>query len=55
MRCERCGKATVVEIKMQVGEAELVFRRCGNCEEQRWEDHEGAVSLTDVLDLARAR
>ncbi len=53
MRCERCGKATVIEIRMQVGEAELTFRRCGNCEAQGWEDHDRSLSLPEVLDLAR--
>lgn len=55
MHCERCGKATVIEIRMQVAEQDITFRRCGNCEAQGWEDADGGLPLDRVLDLARAR
>jgi len=55
MRCARCSKSALVEIRMRVGERELTFRRCGRCEAQSWETADGAVPLTHVLDLARAR
>lgn len=53
MRCARCAKGSLVEIRMRVGESDLVFRRCGKCEAQGWEAAEGDVSLKRVLDLAR--
>jgi hypothetical protein len=53
MRCARCAKGSLVEIRMRVGESDLVFRRCGKCEAQGWESADGHVSLQRVLDLAR--
>lgn len=55
MRCERCGKSTVIEIKMQVAGEDLVFRRCGNCETQEWQNGEESLRLGEVLDIARMR
>ena len=41
MHCARCSKAAMVEIRMQVGERDLTFRRCGQCEAQSWETTDG--------------
>jgi hypothetical protein len=54
MQCSRCSKAAVVEIRMEVGGRELIFRRCHRCEAQSWESVDGPVALVNVLDLARA-
>ena len=53
MQCARCAKGHLVEIRMRIGEADVVFRRCGKCEAQAWEGAEGQLSLKRVLDLAR--
>ncbi len=53
MRCARCAKGNLVEIRMRIGEADVVFRRCGKCEAQGWEGIEGNLSLQRVLDMAR--
>jgi hypothetical protein len=54
MRCSSCAKGAVIEIRMQVGGSELLFRRCGRCESQSWESEEGHIPLTRVLELARS-
>lgn len=53
MHCDSCSKGALIEIRMQVGESHLTFRRCGNCEAQAWEGDEGRIPLTRVLELAR--
>jgi hypothetical protein len=54
MRCNTCGKPELVEIRMTVGGEELMFRRCGKCESQGWEGAGGSLTLSHVLDRARA-
>ena len=54
MRCNTCGKRELVEIRMTVGGEELMFRRCGKCESQGWEGAGGSLTLSHVLDRARA-
>jgi hypothetical protein len=54
MRCSTCGKRELVEIRMTVGGEELMFRRCGKCESQGWEGAGGTLTLSHVLDRARA-
>ncbi|HZJ27594.1 MAG TPA: hypothetical protein VFF40_11395 [Acidimicrobiia bacterium] len=53
MGCKTCGKQDLVEIQMTVGGEELMFRRCGNCETQRWDGADGSISLSHVLDRVR--
>ena len=53
MRCPRCDKASLVEIRMQIKERDVTFRRCGRCEAKYWESTEGELKLASVLDLAR--
>jgi hypothetical protein len=53
MRCPRCAKAELIEIRMHVAGSELTFRRCGGCERQTWESSEGQIPLDRVLELAR--
>jgi hypothetical protein len=55
MRCTTCSNGALVEIRMRVGSADVMFRRCGRCETQGWETGDRSVGLTDVLDLARVR
>jgi hypothetical protein len=38
---------------MRIGGREIVFRRCSKCEANAWESEEGALSLDNVLELAR--
>ena len=52
MRCDACTKGSLIEIRMQVKGEELTFRRCGRCEVQHWESHEGNIPLSKVLELA---
>ncbi len=52
MRCARCSKGTLIEIKMTVAGSDLTFRRCGRCENQVWESTDGALTLRSVLELA---
>jgi hypothetical protein len=54
MRCTRCSKGSLIEIRMTVAGEDLTFRRCGRCENQMWEGVDGPLPLTTVLDLARA-
>ena len=54
MRCDTCGKRELVEIRMTVAGEELMFRRCGKCESQGWEGAGGSLTLSHVLDRARA-
>ena len=55
MRCARCSKSELVEIRMRVGERDLLFRRCHRCETQSWETSDGPIALGHVLELARVR
>jgi hypothetical protein len=55
VRCPRCAKSTLVEIRMRIAEREVTFRRCGRCEAQSWETAEGPMPLGEVLELARVR
>ncbi|MFZ4515422.1 MAG: hypothetical protein ACOYN3_03850 [Acidimicrobiia bacterium] len=54
MCCTHCGSGDVVEIRMHVGNQDLMFRRCGHCEAQGWHTGEDEIDLTEVLDIARA-
>jgi hypothetical protein len=53
MRCATCAKQAMIEIRMRIGNEDVTFRRCGRCEAQAWESHEGALPLSRVLELAR--
>jgi len=54
MHCATCAKTNLVEIRMRIGDADVTFRRCGRCETQAWETHDGALPLSRVLELARS-
>jgi hypothetical protein len=51
--CTGCAKAALITIRMRVAGREIVFRRCARCEANTWQDAAGALSLDDVLELAR--
>ena len=53
MHCSTCSKGALIEIQMSVNRSHLTFRRCGHCEAQSWENDEGRIPLTRVLELAR--
>lgn len=53
MKCTTCGRGSVIEIRMSIGEDDVLFRRCGRCESQGWSTDEGRVTLNRVLDMAR--
>jgi hypothetical protein len=53
MQCTRCGRGSVIEIRMSLGDSDVTFRRCGRCETQGWSTSEGRVTLNRVLELAR--
>ena len=52
--CTGCAKTALITIRMRVAGREVVFHRCNKCEANTWEDHAGALSLDEVLQLARA-
>ena len=52
--CTGCAKTALVTIRMRVAGREIVFRRCNKCEANTWQDGTGALSLDEVLELARA-
>jgi len=54
MRCTTCGRGSMVEIQMSIGEDDVTFRRCGRCERQGWSNADGRITLNHVLELARA-
>ena len=47
MRCNRCSKGSLIEIRMTVAGADLTFRRCGRCENQVWEGADGPLPADD--------
>jgi hypothetical protein len=52
--CTGCAKTVLITIRMRVAGREIVFHRCSKCEANTWQDDSGVLSLTEVLDLARA-
>jgi hypothetical protein len=52
--CTGCAKTMLITIRMRVAGREIVFHRCSKCEANTWQDDSGVLSLTEVLDLARA-
>jgi hypothetical protein len=54
LMCTGCAKTALVTIRMRVAGREIVFRRCNKCEANSWQDGAGALSLDEVLELARA-
>jgi hypothetical protein len=52
--CTGCAKTVLITIRMRVAGREIVFHRCSKCEANTWKDDEGVLSLTEVLELARA-
>jgi len=54
MQCTKCGRGSMVEIRMTLGDADVTFQRCGRCESQGWSTADGRVTLNRVLELARA-
>jgi hypothetical protein len=53
MRCPTCHRGSLVEIRMDIGDSEVTFRRCGRCETQAWTTPDGRITLNRVLELAR--
>ncbi len=53
MQCPRCEKASLVEIRMRIGDSEVTFRCCGRCEAKLWQGTDGDLPLTEVLQLVR--
>lgn len=53
MRCPNCKSDTFVEIKMKLGVKDVIFRRCGRCETQKWESGDQDVELKYVLKYAK--
>jgi len=52
--CTGCAKTVLITIRMRVAGREIVFHRCSKCEANTWKDDAGVLSLTEVLELARA-
>ena len=53
----KCGHCDVnpITIRMRIAGREVVFQRCSSCETNTWHDDKGDLSLTRVLEMARAR
>ena len=43
----------LITIRMRIAGREVVFHRCARCEANSWQDDAGALTLGEVLDLAR--
>lgn len=52
--CTGCVKGALITIRMRIAGREVVFHRCARCESNSWQDNSGAMTLGEVLDLARA-
>jgi transcriptional regulator NrdR family protein len=53
VRCPGCTKASLVVIRVRIGDSNVTFRRCRRCDAQAWETADGQVPLGTVLELAR--
>ena len=53
MRCSRCAKDDLVEIRMNIAGEDLMFHSCGRCEAKQWSSGDGPMSLDRVLAMAR--
>ena len=53
MECPRCNHRAVINIDLQVQGRAVTFLRCTHCDLQTWRDDAAAISLDEVLDLAR--
>ena len=53
--CDECGSTDLVTITMEVGDQELSFTACHNCEAKWWYKSGELVPLTSVLGLVGAR
>jgi hypothetical protein len=51
--CTRCAKGALITIRMRIAGREVVFHRCARCEANSWQDDTGAMTLVEVLELAR--
>jgi len=51
--CSRCAKGALITIRMRIAGREVVFQRCARCEAKSWQGDAGAMSLGEVLQLAR--
>jgi hypothetical protein len=54
MECPVCGANGVVEIRMQVGNRDVQFRRCVRCENQNWRADDHVIDLAEVRGLVRS-
>jgi hypothetical protein len=52
--CTGCAKGALITIRMRIAGREVVFHRCARCESNSWQDDSGALTLGQVLELARA-
>ena len=52
--CTGCAKGALITIRMRIAGREVVFHRCARCESNSWQDDSGAMTLGEVLELARA-
>jgi hypothetical protein len=51
--CTGCATGSAITIKMRIGGRDLVFHGCSRCEANTWEEQGDALSLDEVLELAR--
>jgi ssDNA-binding Zn-finger/Zn-ribbon topoisomerase 1 len=53
MDCPQCGTNDVIEIRNRIDDIEIDFFHCHKCEERWWDKKGEAVSLREVLEIAR--
>ena len=52
VHCPRCRTHQLVMIEMRIGGESLRMASCSACDSRWWEGTDGALPLTDVLELA---
>lgn len=52
MKCPNCETREMVVIEMTVSGEPLALHSCSSCDLRWWENREGMLSLSGVLDLA---
>jgi endogenous inhibitor of DNA gyrase (YacG/DUF329 family) len=55
MECPRCTHRAVITIELPMNGQAVTFLRCTHCDLQSWRDEATAISLDQVLDLARVQ
>jgi hypothetical protein len=55
MKCPSCRTRELVVIELRVGGEPVTLRSCSHCDRRWWQNLDGSLSLTSVLDLVAQR